>query len=105
MDKNEALRIAERYVKSVNEKFKIENAFIFGSYAKGFNHADSDIDIAIVFRQIDDIIDMQVELLWLRNDEDLYIEPHPFSQADFNSSNPLVAEIIKNGIEIKNYSA
>jgi predicted nucleotidyltransferase len=105
MDKNEAIKIAERYIKIVNKKYKIENAFIFGSFAKGSHHVESDIDIAIVFNQIDDIIELQAELMWLRNDEDLYIEPHPFSLSDFNRANPIVEEIIKNGIEIKNFAA
>lgn len=28
------------------------------------------------------------------------IEPHPFSESDFNASNPLANEILKNGLEI-----
>jgi hypothetical protein len=43
---------------------------------------------------------MQVLLLQLRSDEDLLIEPHPFLHSDFNFSNPMVAEILKNGIEL-----
>jgi hypothetical protein len=41
----------------------------------------------------------------LRGDNDLMIEPHPFSHSDFNLSNPVVAEIIKNGIELKGINA
>jgi predicted nucleotidyltransferase len=49
MDKKEALRIAKRYIDSISDKFQIESAILFGSFAKGTNHPDSDIDIAIVF--------------------------------------------------------
>ena len=35
----------------------------------------------------------------------ILIEPHPFSANDFKSSNPVVSEILKNGIEIVNYAA
>ena len=105
MDKNEAIKIAKRYVESVSQKYKIENAILFGSFVKGTNHPDSDIDIAIVFESVDDIIDMQIELMRLRSDDDLLIEPHPFTITDFQLTNPVVAEIIKNGIEIMNDAA
>ena len=105
MDKNEAIRIAKRYINTVSKKYQIKNAILFGSFVKGTNHIDSDIDLAIVFNQVNDIIDMQIELLCLRGDEDLLIEPHPFSISDFNITNPVVAEILKNGIEIYNYAA
>jgi len=105
MDKNEAIKIAKRYIDSVSKKYQIESAILFGSYAKGTYHADSDIDIAIILKKIDDVIDMQIELMCLRSDDDLLIEPHPFSETDFKISNPVVAEILKNGIEIMNYAA
>ncbi|MEA3445962.1 MAG: nucleotidyltransferase domain-containing protein [Bacteroidota bacterium] len=105
MDKNEAIKIAKKYVEVIATKYHIESAILFGSYAKGTNHADSDIDLAIIFKSIDDIIDLQIELMCLRSDDDLLIEPHPFSLLDFNISNPIVEEIKKNGIEINNYAA
>lgn len=105
MDKADAIKIAERYITMVGKKFKIENAILFGSFAKGTNHNDSDIDLAIVFKSIDDIIDLQIELLKMRTDDDLLIEPHPFSIVDFQISNPVVSEILKNGIEIVNHAA
>lgn len=105
MDKNEAIKIAKRYIDSISKKYPIENAILFGSFAKGTNHSDSDIDLAIIFKTVDDIIDMQIELLCLRSDDDLLIEPHPFTVSSFEITNPMVAEIMKNGIEIKNYAA
>jgi predicted nucleotidyltransferase len=105
MDKNEAIKLAKKYVKRISNKYKIENAILFGSFAKGTNHADSDIDIAIIFRSVGDIIDLQIELMKMRSDDDLLIEPHPFKKSDFNISNPVVAEIIKNGIEIISFTA
>ena len=105
MDKNEAIKAAKRYINIVNCKYQVENVILFGSFAKGTNHADSDIDLAIIFKSIDDIIDLQIELMKMRTDNDLLIEPHPFSVSDFNQSNPVVSEILKNGIEIENYAA
>lgn len=105
MDKREAIDIAKKYSESVYKKYPIINVFLFGSFAKGTNHADSDIDLAIVFKTVDDIIDLQIELMKMRTDDDLLIEPHPFSENDFNMSNPVVAEILKNGIEISSFAA
>lgn len=105
MDKAGAIKIAERYISLVGKKYKIENAILFGSFAKGTNRTDSDIDLAIIFKSIDDIIDLQIELLKMRTDDDLLIEPHPFRVIDFQISNPVVSEILKTGIEIVKYAA
>jgi predicted nucleotidyltransferase len=63
-------------------------------------HKDSDIDLAIIFKSVDDIIELQIDLMKMRKDEDLLIEPHPFSEKDFVISNPVVSEILKTGIPI-----
>jgi hypothetical protein len=46
------------------------------------------------------LIDMQLELMRLRRKIDCRIEPHPFRESEFESSNPLESEIIKYGQEI-----
>lgn len=73
---------------------------MFGSFAKGTNHKDSDIDIAIVVGDVPDIIDAQFEMMKLRRKVDLRIEPHPFDATDFTNENPVVSEILKYGIII-----
>lgn len=103
MDKGEALRIASAYIESISAKYNIKQAILFGSYAKGTNHDDSDIDIAIIVNNVVDIIDTQIDLMKLRRKVDLRIEPHPFMTGDFNQSNPVVNEILKYGIVI-NYN-
>ena len=105
MDKNEAIKIAERYLSNVVKKFPIENALLFGSFANGTNRNDSDIGLAIVFKTIDDIIEMQIELLKMRTNDHLLVEPHPFRIKDFITSNPFASEILKKGIEIKSFIA
>lgn len=100
MDKGEALKIAKAYIDSISTKYSIKQAILFGSFAKGTNHEDSDIDIAIIVNNIVDIIDTQIELMKLRRKIDLRIEPHPFMVNDFNQSNPVVNEILKYGITI-----
>ena len=105
MDKNDAIKAAKRYVELVSKKFQIKTVILFGSYALGTNHPDSDIDLAIIFKSVDDIIDTQIELMKMRSDDDLMIEPHPFNASDFQDSNPMVSEILKTGIELKKFVA
>jgi len=103
MDKADALKIAEKYLVIVSKKYQIERALVFGSYAKGTNHADSDIKLAIIMKQECDIIDTQIDLMKMRSDDDLLIEPHPFTKNDFQLSNPIVSEIMKSGIVVRTY--
>lgn len=102
MDKGEALKIANKYIDTISNKYVIIQAFMFGSFAKGTNHEDSDIDIAIVIKNVSDIIDAQIDMMKLRRKVDLRIEPHPFVFSDFNKDNPVVNEILKSGIQLKN---
>ena len=78
----------------------IKKVFLFGSYATGNFNENSDIDLAIIFENLSDSFDMQVELMKMRRKFDTRIEPHPFSESDFNPFNPLAREILENGLEI-----
>ena len=100
MDKADAISIAKRYANAVKGNYEFIKLILFGSYAKGNFTEDSDIDIAIVFSDYNNLIDMQLELMRLRRKIDSRIEPHPFRERDFNLSDPLVDEIVKHGKEI-----
>ena len=102
MDKNIDSTIA-KYLDLIKENFSdIERVYLFGSYAKGKSTADSDIDVALIFTNLDDSkrFDIQVQLMMLAAQIDSRIEPHPISHDDFNSGNPFVVEIKKTGIEV-----
>jgi uncharacterized protein len=79
---------------------KITKAYLFGSYAKGNEGPDSDMDIAIIFEDFPNSFDIQVDLMKIRRKFDTKIEPHPFRKSDFNVSNPIAHEILKSGLEI-----
>ena len=101
MDKTNAREIAREYIIFLkNNNFNIEKAYLFGSHAKGRDTENSDIDLAVVFRELEDSFDMQVQLMKLRRKIDTRIEPHPFLESDFDDSNPLVHEILDTGLEI-----
>ena len=46
-------------------------------------------------------MERQVELMKLTGKIDTRIEPHPFREYEFNTSNPLVYEIVRYGLELK----
>ncbi|MBE9530535.1 MAG: nucleotidyltransferase domain-containing protein [Proteobacteria bacterium] len=101
MDKKEASEVARRYVDFIrNKNPNMKKAYLFGSYAKGIVKADSDIDLAIIFENLSDTFDMQVQLMKLRRKFDTRIEPHAFRESDFDISNPLAKEILTTGLKI-----
>jgi len=100
MDKKNALKIAQEYAHIVKSRFDCKKVILFGSYAKGNNHTDSDIDIAVIFADYANRLDMQVELMKLTRQVDSRIEPHPFRENEFELYNPIVNEIVKYGEEI-----
>ena len=101
MDKTDALNIAQKYANAVKENYKYIKIILFGSYTKGNYNDDSDIDIAVIFKDYSNLMDMQLELMRLRRKIDSRIEPHSFRESEFELSNPIVNEIIKYGQEIK----
>ena len=68
---------AKRYIQCIPESIEIKKAYLFGSYAKGNQHNDNDIDIALVIGKMDDFFSVQMQLMRLRRTIDLRIEPHP----------------------------
>ena len=95
------MNTAKRYIQMIPTDLDIKKAYLFGSYAKGIEHVDSDIDIALVLGKMDDFFSVQMQLMRLRREIDLRIEPHPILEEDFNIQNPLAYEIKRTGIEIK----
>ena len=77
----------------------IEKIILFGSYALKKPNDNSDIDLAIILREIkEDRFTERLKLLKYTREFIDVIEPHPFLNSEFNESNPFVAEIIKNGV-------
>jgi predicted nucleotidyltransferase len=102
MDHKSASNIATKYLNFLKENnITVQKAYIFGSYAKGTYNEDSDIDLAIILKNLKNSYDMQVHLMKLGRKFDTRIEPHPFDEEDFiNPSIPIVYEILQSGIEI-----
>ena len=103
MDKNEALRISKGYLQRVqNSDLGFSEAWLFGSYAKGNQHDNSDIDIAIVLKEnVNHTFETEVKLMVIRKGDETIIEPHAFTKDEFDYRTPIVNQIIKYGIRIE----
>ncbi len=101
MDQRSAFKITKKYIHYLkSNKFNVQKTYIFGSYAHGKFNDDSDIDLAIVLNNLSNSFTMQIQLMKLSRKFDTRIEPHPFDEKDFNTSNPFANEILDKGIEI-----
>ncbi len=81
---------------------EIQAAYVFGSQIRGTAHSTSDIDVCIISPKF---ASPHRALRWLWREKPLFfsrIEPVGYSKREFSEySQPLVAEIKKNGIRIR----
>jgi len=78
---------------------KIENVYLFGSYAKGTPHEHSDIDVALVVKRFKGDFFKVIPPIWkLRRKIDFRIEPHVIAR-DTDYAN-FLDEIQRTGIQI-----
>ena len=100
--KKEIANILEQYIAIVKENYDVVAIILFGSYAKGTEHEDSDIDIAIITNDIKtDKFDEEVKLTLLRRKIDNRIEPHIISINEYeNDETPFVVEVKNTGIKV-----
>ncbi len=96
------MEIVQKYVEKICENYKIYAIILFGSYAKGTEREDSDIDIAIITDDIEnDIFDEELKLMKLRRNIDTRIEPHLIRIEDYkNAETPFIQEVIDTGIKV-----
>ena len=98
--KNQVLK----YLSFVEEEgFKMEQAIVFGSWAKGSQKAWSDIDLCLVSKKFKgDTFDQSVKLASLAHELGFFIEPHLYYPTDLKDKfDPLAEEIRKHGILVK----
>ena len=88
MDKINAIKLSRQYLKRLRDnKIKFSDAWLFGSYAKGLQQPNSDIDLAIVFDDSERItFNTEVKLMIIRNGEETIIEPHAFTKEEFDKT-------------------
>ena len=93
------LNVAKTYLSVLRRHGVVfESAWLFGSFAENRFHPDSDIDIALVMRDIVDKFFKEVELMKYRREVDWRIEPHVLTAGEVDS--PFGREVMKSGIRI-----
>ena len=94
-------KIIKSFLEEIQKKYIIDDAFLYGSFAKGTAGRWSDIDIAIVSSDFSgDLFEDRLILMRLASTIDDRIEPKPFKKEFFSANDPLVDEIQKNGIRL-----
>jgi predicted nucleotidyltransferase len=101
MDKEKIIEILKAYVNAlISNRIPVAQAYLFGSTVKGTDDIDSDFDIAVFLKKMHDELSTLNELMKLRREFDLRIEPHPFLENDIDDGNQLVKNIITTGEKI-----
>ena len=97
------LELINRYIEELSKDIVIDKVILFGSYAKGTNNEESDIDIAIFskdFREETKIENMSF-LLIKTSGLGIDLQPQAFTVEDYQNPEGVVKEILNTGIEIK----
>ena len=97
----EIMETIKKYIERISKYYKIEAIILFGSYAKGTQNEDSDIDIAVISSDFKNLIQDGADLIGYTWKIDTRIEPHPIRTEDYeNITTPFVQEIINTGIKV-----
>lgn len=96
------IKIIKKYIKELrSNNILVTEAILFGSYAKGTEKEESDIDIAIISDDFTgDRFEDRRKIVPFRRKIDSRIEPMPFRPERFAEGGNLVDEIKKTGIKI-----
>ena len=99
MDQKQVLSLAKEYAAAVREVVDAPAVFLYGSHAKGTATEDSDIDIAIVVKEISgDYLDTMSALWRLTRSVNQNIEPVLLTLEDETSG--FLSTVRKTGIAV-----
>jgi len=94
-------KIVQNFLDEIQKLYRVDSAYLFGSYAKGTSNQWSDIDLAIISSDFsEDLYEERLFLMRLAAEIDDRIEPKPFRPETFTAIEPLVDEIKKNGLKL-----
>ena len=97
------IEVIKRYIKELEKNnIPIQEAILFGSYVRGTQRQESDIDLALISDSFSgDWFDDRRKIVPLRRKIDNRIEPMPFRPEDFYNGGSFAVEIRKTGNKIK----
>jgi len=94
----------QQYIADVKKAMPIDKVYLYGSYAKGTQQKNSDVDICFFSKAFESkrSLDVLTELFYLKiqYDKDILIEPNAFPVSEMYNDNPFVKEILRTGREI-----
>jgi predicted nucleotidyltransferase len=89
-------------IRDLSEKIPIDNAYLFGSYAKGHPKAYSDVDVAVISPDFGkNYINETVFLMDFFENIGFMVEPHVFTRDEYKEATEgtfLYNEVIQKGI-------
>jgi len=104
MVEKSVIRIIESFVNALRkQKINVDKAVLYGSFSRGTQRKDSDIDVAIVSKDFGrDSVEEGMRLFRIAGDIDPRIEPVAISLESYEKDTwiPLIYEIRKKGIEL-----
>lgn len=94
--------VIKNYVSNLTREIDVGKVILFGSWAKGSMHDQSDVDLAIFSDYFEGVNRIDgIQFLVLRAmDYNIDIEPQAFTMDDYKEPIGIVEEILKTGIEI-----
>ncbi len=97
------LELINKYIEEISKEIIIDRVILFGSYARGTNNEDSDIDIAIFSKDFtrESKIDNMSFLLIKTAGLGIDLQPQAFTIEDYQNPEGVVKEILDTGIELK----
>ncbi|MEA2109040.1 MAG: nucleotidyltransferase domain-containing protein [Pseudomonadota bacterium] len=99
MDKTEVIAKLKEYKKLLSKQMKFDDIVLFGSYAKGTQKEDSDVDVAIILDESNEDYFYTRPLIWkISRLVDDRIEPLIIERKHDDSG--FLEEIIKTGVVI-----
>ena len=99
MDKAEAIKLAKQYKEVIMPRFNDKaRVYLYGSYSKGNQRPESDIDVAVVVPSVGDNWFAYTKGLWRDVDKvSLLIEPVLIEETH---PSPLYDDVMRTGIAI-----
>jgi len=99
VDKTEVIAKLKEYKKLLSKQMKFDDLVLFGSYAKGTQKEDSDVDVAIILDESNEDYFYTRPLIWkISRVVDDRIEPLIIERKHDDSG--FLEEIIKTGVVI-----
>jgi uncharacterized protein len=91
----------KRFLAVLQQRQRIQAAFLYGSQVTGTAAAWSDIDLAVISADFSaDRFQEQLALMRLAAQIDDRIEARAFMPEDFNAGDPLASEIRRTGVQV-----